>query len=122
MAAQDLPRRARRKRSAQEPPSEALAANATVATETPAKKARARSGAVKVRKPRAKKPPPRVRVRWGVFDGGMKQVAAYDYNQRADADAKLADLSAKKKGVYFLQLFKEPMPEPAAAAPETDVS
>jgi hypothetical protein len=53
-----------------------------------------------------------MRVRWGVFDGGMKQVAIFDYNRRADADAKLADLLAKKKGLHFLQIVKEPMPEP----------
>jgi hypothetical protein len=45
----------------------------------------------------------------------MKQIAIYDYNQRAAADEKLADLLAKKKGSHFLQIVKEPMPEPAGA-------
>jgi hypothetical protein len=42
----------------------------------------------------------------------MKQVAIFDYNQRAAADEKIADLLAKKKGSYFLQIVKEPMPDP----------
>jgi hypothetical protein len=46
----------------------------------------------------------------------MKQVAIFDYNQRAAADQKVAELAAKKNGTFFLQLVKEPMPEPAAAA------
>ena len=44
----------------------------------------------------------------------MKQVAIFDYNQRAAADAKLAELLGRGKGTYFLQLVKEPMPEPTA--------
>jgi hypothetical protein len=43
----------------------------------------------------------------------MKQVAIFDYNQRAAAEDKLADLLCRKKGLYFLQVVKEPMPEPA---------
>ncbi len=66
------------------------------------------------RKPRAKKEPPRLRARWGVFDGSMKQVAIFDYNQRLAADAKLADLQANRKGLFFLQIVKEPMTEAVA--------
>ena len=66
----------------------------------------------KIRKTRAKK---RMRARWGVFDGSMKQVAIFDYNQRAAADEKLADLREKKKGLHFMQIVKEPMPEALAA-------
>src|SRR5262245_49139738 len=66
------------------------------------------------RKPRAPKAPPRMRVRWGLFDGTMKQVAIFDYNQRAAADEKLADLLAKNKGIHFMQVVKEQMPEPPA--------
>jgi hypothetical protein len=83
----------------------------------PAKKAKGRAKAKapktpKVRKPRKVKAPPRQRVRWGVFDAGMKQVAIFDYSQRAAADEKLADLQSKKKGLHFMQLVKEIMPEP----------
>ena len=54
--------------------------------------------------------------RWGVFDGGMKQVAVFDYNERGAADQKLDDLLAKKGGTFFLQMVKEPMPTPPPAA------
>jgi hypothetical protein len=93
----------------QEPADQAAVADA------PAPKARSKAkkpAAAKTPKVRAKKAPPRMCARWGVFDGGMKQVAIFDYNQRAAADAKLADLMGKQKGIYFLQLVKEEMPEP----------
>ena len=70
-------------------------------------------GAPRARKPRKPKTPPRMRARWGVFDGGMKEVAIFDYNQRAAAEEKLAALLGKQKGVYFLQIVKQPMPEVA---------
>jgi hypothetical protein len=70
--------------------------------------------APKVKKPRAKKAPPRMRVRWGVFDASMKQVAVFDYNQRTAAEEKLADLRGRNKGLHFLQIVKEPMAEPGA--------
>ena len=80
----------------------------------PAKKpAKVKAPAAKARKPRKPKVAPRMRARWGVFDASMKQVAIFDYNQRADADEKAAELAAKKNGTFFLQLVKEPMPETA---------
>jgi hypothetical protein len=72
--------------------------------------------APKVRKPRAKKAPPRMYARWGVFDKAMKQVAIFDYNQRSAAEDKVTELKAKAKGDHFLQIVKEAMPE--ATAPE----
>ena len=42
----------------------------------------------------------------------MRQVAVFDYNQRAAADEKLAELIVKK-GSYFLQIVKDTMPETA---------
>jgi len=74
------------------------------------------AAAPKVKKPRKKKEPPRMCARWGVFDAAMKQVAIFDYNQRNEAEQKVADLKAKKNSVYFLQIVKEPMPEAAAPA------
>jgi hypothetical protein len=65
----------------------------------------------KVRKPRAKKAPPRMRVRWCVYDGMMKPVAMFDYNQRKEAEASLAQYLLKKP-TYFLQPVKELMPLP----------
>jgi hypothetical protein len=78
------------------------------------KPAKAKAPATKARKPRKPKAAPRMRARWGVFDASMKQVAIFDYNQRAAADQKVAELAAKKNGTFFLQIVKEPMPEPAA--------
>ena len=63
-----------------------------------------------------KKESPRLCARWGVFDGGMKQVAIFAYNQRAAAEEKAADLRARKNGVFFLQIVKGPMPEPPGGA------
>ena len=83
------------------------AAEAEPKAATPAK-------APRVRKPstRKKKEPPRLVARWGVFDGAMKQVAVFDYNQRDRADLKVAELAAKKaNALYFVQLVKEPMPQ-----------
>src|SRR5262249_55590906 len=68
----------------------------------------------KSRKARVPKEPPRLRAFWGVVGGGMKQVAVFRYNQRAEADARVAQLSAGKGGPYFVQIVKVPM-EPASA-------
>src|SRR5262249_58144956 len=70
----------------------------------------------KPRRARVFKEPPRLRAVWGVFDGGMKQVAVFRYNQRAEADARVAQLSAGKGGPYFVQIVKVPMETPAAEA------
>jgi hypothetical protein len=83
----------------------------------PAEKGRKAKSAAKPKtaKPRKKKEPVRLCVKWGVFDGGMKQVALFNFNQRAAADQKVADLTTKKNAVHFLQMVKEPMPEPEPA-------
>jgi hypothetical protein len=72
--------------------------------------------APKVRKPRAKKRPDRRRARWGVFDIGMRQIAIFDYSQRAAADVKLVDLLARNKGVHSLRAVVDHMPEPELEA------
>src|SRR5437016_5816356 len=114
MAGRILNRRALREQADQVQSSEAVAADTGLVTAPAKKRAKAKAGATpKVRKTRAKKAPPRLRARWGVFDATMKQVAIFDYNQRAAADDKLADLLARNKGIHFLQIVKEPMPEPA---------
>ena len=135
MAGRILNRRELRKQSdaadQTAPPAEdgapdAEVAEAAEAAAAPVKKARAKKApadpkapkvpkVAKGRKPRAKKAPPRMCARWGVFDGSMKQVAVFDYNQRAAADEKLADLQSKKKGGHFLQIVKEAMAEPVPA-------
>jgi hypothetical protein len=96
---------------------EAVAPDAALALVAPDDKPKAKPRAApRVKKPRPKKAPPRMRARWGVFDASMKQVAVFDYNQRPAADQKLADLLGRKKGLYYLQIVKEPMPEPAPPA------
>lgn len=76
-----------------------------------AKKARSEGKAPAEKKARTRKAkiPPRTRVRWCIYDGGMKQVAFFDYNQLNAAKAKLAELLEKKPN-YFLQLFKDLLP------------
>ena len=112
MAGRTLNRRELRKQADQAEQPGAAAPDAGGAPEPTRKKARAKAPAVpKVRKARAKKAPPRMRARWGVFDGGMKQVAVFDYNQRAAAEEKVAALLSRNKGPYFLQIVKEAMPE-----------
>ena len=118
MAGRILNRRELRKQADQAEQVEKAAAAAPRAGVSAGKQAKA-PAAAKVRKPRKPKTPPRLRARWGVFDTAMKQVAIFDYNQRAAADEKLAELLAKKKGLHFLQIVKEPMPElaPVEAPP-----
>ena len=89
------------------------AGDAGVAKDKRSRPAKAKAPAAKARKPRKPKAAPRMRARWGVFDASMKQVAIFDYNQRAAADQKVAELAARKNGTFFLQMVKEPMPEPA---------
>lgn len=71
---------------------------------------------VKVKKVRVKKVklPPRMRVRWCIYDAAMKPVALFDYNQRPAAQARLAEYLEKKPN-YFLQLHKELLPIPEEA-------
>src|SRR5262245_49444526 len=113
MAVRILNRRELRKQADEAEQSEIVVPGAVPDEGPPKTKAAAKARpAPQVRKVRPKKVPPRLCARWGVFDGGMKQVAIFDYNQRAAADEKLAELLAKKKGLHFLQIVKGPMPEP----------
>lgn len=111
MAGRILNRRELRKQTDQAERAEAgvsdLAAPAVLPEGTAKRKS---SAAAKVRKPRKSKAIPRMRALWCVYDGGMKEVALFDYNQRAAAEAKLAVLLGKHKGMYFLQMVKQPMP------------
>jgi hypothetical protein len=54
----------------------------------------------------------RVCARWGVFDGAMKLVETFDYNQKERAEALAAELNAARKNgtTYFLQIVKEAVP------------
>jgi hypothetical protein len=121
MAGRILNRRELRKQTDQAEQSGAVVPGPAAGEAPPSGKARAAKAPARKRTPKAKKAAPRMRARWGIFDGGMKQVAVFDYNERAAAEEKLADLRATKKGLHFLQIVKEPMPEPAPlAAPQAE--
>jgi hypothetical protein len=51
-----------------------------------------------------------------VCDNGAKRVAVFEYKDRADADAKLADVRERKPGTYYLQLVKDPYDPPTEPA------
>jgi hypothetical protein len=112
MAGRILNRRELRKQADQAGQAEAVAPDATPALVAPDDRPVKPRAVPRVKKPRPKKAPPRMRARWGLFDASMKQVAIFDYNKRAAADQKLADLLARNKGLYYLQIVKEPMPQP----------
>jgi hypothetical protein len=120
MAGRVLSRRELRKQSdqaEQQAETDAPAVVEVAAAPPTKKKARAKAPAApRAKRARAKKAPPRMRARWGVFDGGMKQVAVFDYNQRTAAEAKVADLHSRNKGTHFLQIVKDEMPEPEPTA------
>ena len=70
-----------------------------------------------------KKPPAKRKVRtkvakevrlkafWGVFNQSLRRVGLFEYSQRAEADAKAADLSESQKTPHFVQLVKEVIEE-----------
>ena len=75
----------------------------------------AKPKATKPRKSAKTKVPVRMRVRWAVVNDALKQVAVFDYAQKAEADQRAADLIGKGKGHHFVHQVKEPMPEPVEA-------
>lgn len=118
MAGRILDRRGLRKQTDQAERAEASTSGLDATVASPKVAGRRKVGAPSpVRKPRKPKAPPRMRALWCVYDGGMKEMARFDYNQRAAAEAKLAALLGRHKGMYFLQIVKQPMPaaEPAGA-------
>ena len=115
MAGRILNRRDLRKQADSVHQSDIPASDNSAAPTPKATKTRA-VAAPQEKKRRAKKAPPRMRARWGIFDGSMKQVAVFDYNQLGAAQEKLADLQARKKGIHIIQIVKEPMEEMPAAA------
>src|SRR5262249_57818535 len=99
MAGRILNRRELRKQADEAGQAEVVAPDATPALVAPDDRPVAKPRAApRVKKPRPKEAPPRVRALWGVFDASMKQVAVFEYNKRAAADQKLAELLARKKG------------------------
>ena len=53
---------------------------------------------------------PRMRMVWAVCDMGGRTVATFEYAQKSDAEAHIAQLKAKGKGPHFLRSVKEPIP------------
>ena len=102
---------------------EAVDAQEKAGTNSGTKKKKAKKKAVRktstTRARRAKeKAPQRKRLVWGVFSGSMKEEARFPYDQRKEADEKIAQLRARSKKLYFIQPIKEPIPEPAPAEDE----
>jgi hypothetical protein len=111
MAGRILNRRELRKQTDQAEQAEANLAEPVITAAPPKASARRKgTAAPKTTRPRKSKMPPRMRALWCVYDGGMKEIALFDYNQRAAAEDKLAALQDKHKGPYFLQIVKQLMP------------
>jgi hypothetical protein len=91
----------------------------------PKKKAKAPAKS-KTKSSRAPKPAARMRIVWVVLNDAYKPVATFEYTQKAAADAKAAELTAKGRGTHFVQRTKEPMPEDApglgATIPRTEAA
>ncbi len=49
----------------------------------------------------------RKRLVWGVFSGSLKEEARFPYDQKKEAEAKLEQLLARGKKIYFIQPIKE---------------
>ena len=79
MTGQILNRRELRRQADQAEQPGAVAPDAAPAEVPPEKQAKAKKApaAPKAKKPRKPKTPPRLRARWGVFNGAMKQVAIF---------------------------------------------
>jgi hypothetical protein len=67
----------------------------------------------KAKSPRSSKPAARMRIVWVVLNDAFKTVATFEFSQKEAADARAAELTAKGKGIHFVQRIKEPMPEDA---------
>jgi hypothetical protein len=87
------------------------AERAGLTTDTKKKKAPARTPAK--RKSRAKEPVEvRLRVMWGVFNQAMKQVAAFEFNEKDAADRKATALNPTGKTPHFVRKVKQVIEEP----------
>ncbi len=87
---------------------EADAVAAIETTTAGGKKATAKKGTTKAKTTRRKtKQAERKRLIWGVFSGTLREEARFPYNERAQAEEKLAALREKSKKLYFIQPIKE---------------
>ncbi len=86
MAGRILNRRELRKQADQAEQPEAVVSGPAAAHAPSVRVARRTTkGVPSVRKPWKPKAPPRRQAGWCVFDGGMKEIAIFDYNQRTAA-------------------------------------
>jgi hypothetical protein len=53
----------------------------------------------------------RLKATWGVFNQTLRRITSFEYNQRAEADKKAAELSESQKTPHFVQLVKEAIEE-----------
>ena len=49
----------------------------------------------------------RLKAFWGVYNQTLRRISLFEYNQRAEADKKAAELSESQKTPHFVQLVKE---------------
>lgn len=90
-----------------------------------AKKSATKKAAKKKKATRKSARTERKRLSWGVFSSTAKEEARYTYDQKDQAEEKLAQLLGRGKRLYFLQPIKEPLsaspvPEPIPADEEED--
>jgi hypothetical protein len=77
------------------------------------KKAPAKAKAKTTKATKAAKPSARMRIVWTVVNDAFKTVGTFPFAEREAAEARAAELTAKGKGVHFIQKVKEPMPDDA---------
>jgi hypothetical protein len=87
------------------PKKRAVRKKATASTEKPVVKRARRS--TKIDGAGSSVPAPVMKAFWGVFNPMMVQVAQYDYSEELDAQKAAADLTEKKKAMYFVQIIKK---------------
>jgi hypothetical protein len=75
---------------------------------------------------KAAKPTARMKIVWTVMNDAFKAVGSFEYSQKAAADARAAELTAKGKGTHFVMKSKEPMSDNApglgAAIPRVEIA
>jgi len=91
----------------------------------PKRKAKA-TAKTKAKSTRAAKPAARMKVVWVVMNDAYKPVGTFEYNQKEAADARAAELTAKKGTTHFVQRVKEEIPADApgigASIPRSEVT
>lgn len=86
---------------------EAAEARGLIPADDPARSRSPRSAPLE--RQRANDTQPRVRVVWSVRDMGGRTVAQFDYADKAQAEALVADLKARGKGNHFVRPDKVPI-------------